>query len=85
MRSVGKRDCHFAIYCGPSFQAGQEYLSDIIFSHLRTAKRVSNTNAKHALGQCFPNPRPRTGTRPRNYKIYTGGDTTRCDWSILFI
>jgi len=38
---------------------------------------VSNTSAQHVV------PNPRTGTGLGNYKIFTDGDTTRCDWLIL--
>jgi len=81
----GKGDRHFAIYSDPSLEielsllsvrrtipllSSLEYVSDIVFSDVRISKTVSNTSAQHALGQRSSSP------GPRNYKVYTGGDTT---------
>jgi len=43
---------------------------------MQISKTVSNTSAQHALGQWSSTLRPQTGTRPRNYKMYTGVDIT---------
>jgi len=51
--------------------SSSEYVSDIVFFDARIFKTASNTSAQHALGQWFSIP------RSRNFKMYTGGDTTR--------